>query len=58
MTELNYEAFAGDTGLGEREAVTMRVEAFKTNESGEQLVCEFNRTVRSLKRDYAAGGGA
>jgi acyl dehydratase len=49
-----------ETSDGERGVVTMRVEAFKvngdpdednTNEDGETLVCEFDRTVLSLKKE-------
>jgi acyl dehydratase len=54
-----------ETSDGERGVVTMRVEAFKvagdselrdgepTNERGDTLVCEFERTVLSLKRERA-----
>ncbi len=46
-----------ETSDGERGVVTMRVEAFVVNRDGEggrdgeTLVCEFDRTVLSLKRD-------
>jgi acyl dehydratase len=50
-----------ETSDGERGVVTMRVEAFKVddadpdaddvNEDGDTLVCEFERTVLSLKRE-------
>jgi acyl dehydratase len=49
-----------ETSDGERGVVTMHVEAFKvngdpdaadTNEEGETLVCEFDRTVLSLKQE-------
>jgi acyl dehydratase len=53
-----------ETSDGERGVVTMRVEAFKVGDDGpslgdddatdrdETLVCEFERTVLSLKREY------
>lgn len=39
-----------ETSDGERGIVTMHVEAFKTNENNEDLVCEFDRTALSLKK--------
>ncbi|ESP88565.1 MaoC family dehydratase [Candidatus Halobonum tyrrellensis] len=55
-----------ETGDGERGVVTMRVEAFKVDGEdgtngddgdrdgqGDTLVCEFERTVLSLKREHA-----
>jgi acyl dehydratase len=39
-----------ETSSGERGVVTMRVEVFKVNDPEEPLVCEFERTVLSLKR--------
>jgi acyl dehydratase len=48
-----------ETSDGERGVVTMRVEAMVVNrdgdggEDGETLVCEFERTVLSLKREHA-----
>jgi acyl dehydratase len=39
-----------ETSSGERGVVTMRVEVFKVNDPEEPLVCEFDRTVLSLKR--------
>jgi acyl dehydratase len=54
-----------ETSDGERGVVTMRVEAFAVNrgdevgdddeddDEGETLVCEFERTVLSLKREHA-----
>ncbi|WP_115863340.1 MaoC family dehydratase [Halorussus litoreus] len=49
-----------ETSDGERGVVTMRVEAFAVNRGedgteadGETLVCEFERTVLSLKREHA-----
>jgi acyl dehydratase len=50
-----------ETSDGERGVVTMRVEAFVVNRGGEDgeddheetLVCEFDRTVLSLKREDA-----
>jgi len=49
-----------ETSDGERGVVTMHVEAFVTNRDdgeegldGETLVCEFDRTVLSLKREHA-----
>ncbi|QFU82162.1 MaoC family dehydratase [Natronorubrum aibiense] len=41
-----------ETSDGERGIVTMHVEAFKVNDPDEPLVCEFDRTVLSLKREY------
>jgi acyl dehydratase len=48
-----------ETSDGERGVVTMHVEAFAVNrdgeggDDGETLVCEFDRTVLSLKREHA-----
>jgi acyl dehydratase len=43
-----------ETSDGDRGVVTMRVEAFAVDrEDGETLVCEFERTVLSLKREHA-----
>ena len=43
-----------ETSDGERGVVTMRVEAFKVGDGGEEtLVCELDRTVLSLKRAEA-----
>ncbi|MGQ3412155.1 MaoC family dehydratase [Natrinema sp. LN54] len=42
-----------ETSDGERGIVTMHVEAFKANDPDEPLVCEFDRTVLSLKREHA-----
>ena len=42
-----------ETSDGERGIVTMHVEAFKVNDPDEPLVCEFDRTVLSLKREHA-----
>ncbi|WP_343232881.1 MaoC family dehydratase [Natrinema salinisoli] len=42
-----------ETSDGERGIVTMHVEAFKVNDSDEPLVCEFDRTALSLKREHA-----
>ena len=42
-----------ETSSGERGLVTMHVEAFKINDPEELLVCEFDRTVLSLKRENA-----
>lgn len=39
-----------ETSDGDRGIVTMHVEVFKVNDSDEPLVCEFDRTVLSLKR--------
>nr|WP_290817704.1 MaoC family dehydratase [Halovivax sp.] len=39
-----------ETSDGERGVVTMHVEAFNQDD---ELVCEFDRTVLSLKREYA-----
>jgi len=48
-----------ETSGGERGVVTMRVEAFKTVDGGDDvLVCEFERTVLSEKRPSDAGGSA
>lgn len=41
-----------ETSDGERGIVTMHVEVFKVNDPEESLVCEFDRTVLSLKRDH------
>lgn len=46
-----------ETSDGERGIVTMHVEAFKANEPDEPLVCEFDRTVLSLKREHAEMDG-
>lgn len=43
-----------ETSDGERGVVTMRVEVFAVNREDEPLVCEFERTVLSLKRENAA----
>ncbi|MXV62988.1 MaoC family dehydratase [Natronorubrum sp. JWXQ-INN-674] len=43
----------GETSDGERGIVTMRVEVFKVNDPEEPLVCKFERTVLSLKRERA-----
>jgi acyl dehydratase len=40
-----------ETSDGERGIVTMHVEVFKVNDPDEPLVCEFDRTALSLKRD-------
>jgi len=40
-----------ETSDGDRGVVTMHVEAFAVNREDEPLVCEFDRTVLSLKRD-------
>jgi len=42
-----------ETSDGERGLVTMHVEAFAVNREDEPLVCEFERTVLSLKREHA-----
>ncbi|WP_336328143.1 MaoC family dehydratase [Halovenus sp. HT40] len=42
-----------ETSDGERGIVTMHVEVFKVNDPEEPLVCEFDRTALSLKRDNA-----
>ncbi|WIV67847.1 MaoC family dehydratase [Natrialbaceae archaeon AArc-T1-2] len=39
-----------ETTDGDRGVVTMHVEVFKVNDPDEPLVCEFDRTVLSLKR--------
>lgn len=39
------------TSDDERGVVTMHVEVFKINDSDEPLVCEFDRTVLSLRRE-------
>ncbi|SEW00439.1 MaoC family dehydratase [Halobacterium jilantaiense] len=44
-----------ETSDGERGVVTFHVEAFAVNREDEPLVCEFDRTVLSLKRDHADG---
>ncbi|MDF9745212.1 MaoC family dehydratase [Natrinema sp. S1CR25-10] len=46
-----------ETSDGERGIVTMHVEAFKVNDSDEPLVCEFDRTALSLKREHAETDG-
>ena len=43
-----------ETSNGERGVVTLRVEAFNQDDD---LVCEFDRTVLSLKRDAGDSGG-
>ncbi|WP_246999565.1 MaoC family dehydratase [Halosolutus gelatinilyticus] len=45
-----------ETSDGERGVVTMHVEVFKVNDPDEPLVCEFDRTVLSLKREHAEEG--
>ncbi|MFB6165879.1 MAG: MaoC family dehydratase [Haloarculaceae archaeon] len=42
-----------ETSDGERGIVTMHVEVFKVNAPEEELVCEFDRTALSLKREHA-----
>jgi acyl dehydratase len=43
-----------ETSDGERGIVEMHVEAFKVESDGEDtLVCEFDRTALSLKREHA-----
>ncbi|TYT63459.1 MaoC family dehydratase [Natrialba swarupiae] len=42
-----------ETSDGERGVVTMHVEAFNQDDD---LVCSFDRTVLSLKREHAEGG--
>ncbi|MFY4814384.1 MaoC family dehydratase [Haloarcula sp. AONF1] len=42
-----------ETSDGDRGVVTMHVEVFKLTDSDDVLVCEFDRTVLSLKRDTA-----
>jgi len=42
-----------ETGDGERGIITMQVEVFKVNQPDEPLVCEFDRTTLSLKREHA-----
>jgi acyl dehydratase len=42
-----------ETSDGERGIVTMHVEVFKVNHDDEPLVCEFDRTALSLKREHA-----
>ncbi|WP_435332520.1 MaoC family dehydratase [Haloarchaeobius sp. TZWWS8] len=43
-----------ETSDGQRGVVTMKVEAFKLEDDGDEtLVCEFERTVLSLKRENA-----
>jgi acyl dehydratase len=44
-----------ETSDGERGVVTMHVEVFAVNRADEPLVCEFDRTVLSLKRDDGGG---
>ncbi|MFA9427484.1 MaoC family dehydratase [Natronorubrum sp. A-ect3] len=39
-----------ETSDGERGIVTMHVEVFKVNDPEEPLVCEFDRTILSIKR--------
>ncbi len=39
-----------ETSDGERGIVTMHVEVFKVNDPEEPLVCEFERTILSIKR--------
>ncbi|SDE82422.1 MaoC family dehydratase [Halorientalis regularis] len=41
-----------ETSDGERGIVTMHVEVYKVNGDEEQLVCEFDRTALSLKREH------
>ncbi|PSQ19935.1 molybdenum cofactor biosynthesis protein [Halobacteriales archaeon QS_8_69_26] len=41
-----------ETSDGERGIVTMRVEAFRVDAEEETLVCELERTVLSLKKEY------
>ena len=43
-----------ETSDGERGVVTFHVEAFAVNREDEPLVCEFDRTVLSLKREHHA----
>ena len=42
-----------ETSDGERGIVTMHVEVFKLADADDTLVCEFDRTVLSLRRDHA-----
>ncbi|KOX94066.1 MaoC family dehydratase [Haloarcula rubripromontorii] len=42
-----------ETSDGGRGVVTMHVEVFKLTDSDDLLVCEFDRTVLSLRRDHA-----
>ncbi|EMA05119.1 Acyl dehydratase [Haloarcula vallismortis] len=42
-----------ETSDGDRGIVTMHVEVFKLTDSDDVLVCEFDRTVLSLKRNHA-----
>ncbi|AAV48432.1 molybdenum cofactor biosynthesis protein [Haloarcula marismortui ATCC 43049] len=42
-----------ETSDGDRGIVTMHVEVFKLTDSDDVLVCEFDRTVLSLRRDTA-----
>ncbi|WP_049899411.1 MaoC family dehydratase [Natrinema sp. J7-1] len=42
-----------ETSDGERGIVTMHVDVFKVNDPEEPLVCEFDRTALSLKREHA-----
>jgi acyl dehydratase len=48
-----------ETSDGERGVVTMHVEAYRVENGEETVVCEFDRTVLSLKRPdgESAGGG-
>jgi len=41
-----------ETSDGQRGIVTMRVEAYKIEDGEETLVCKFDRTVLSLKREH------
>ncbi|WP_058991459.1 MaoC family dehydratase [Haloarcula sp. CBA1127] len=41
-----------ETSDGERGIVTMHVEVFKLTDADDTLVCEFERTVLSLRRDH------
>ncbi|MFU1783705.1 MaoC family dehydratase [Haloarcula japonica] len=41
-----------ETSDGDRGIVTMHVEVFKLTDADEVLVCEFDRTVLSLRRDH------
>jgi acyl dehydratase len=45
-----------ETSDGERGVVTFHVEVFAVNREDEPLVCEFDRTVLSLKRERAESG--
>ncbi len=42
-----------ETSDGDRGVVTMHVEAYRVEDDGETVVCEFDRTVLSLKRPDA-----